>query len=88
MAYFLTCLKGTGHLYCQYFLDFFSIVASENPLSTLHSPSVDLLLGHRLRRWPNIKTTLAQCLVCTGSSYEGQSFHFHGSVTLVFVKFC
>ena len=26
------------------------------------------MLGHRLRCWPNIKTTLAQCLLYTGEN--------------------
>ena len=28
--------------------------------------NVDLMLGHRLRRWPNIKSTLGQSLVFPG----------------------
>ena len=26
--------------------------------SDVHGADVDLLLGHRLRRWPNVKSTL------------------------------
>ena len=31
-----------------------------------HSNNVGLMLGHRLRRWPNIKPTLFECLVFAG----------------------
>ena len=36
------------------------------PANTRHWDSVGLLLVHRLRRWPNIKPTLSQCLVLAG----------------------
>ena len=29
-------------------------------------PNVDLMLAHRLRRWPNILSTLVRCLVFAG----------------------
>ena len=35
--------------------------------NTIHRPSVGLMSGHRLRHWPNIKTTLVQSLVFTGA---------------------
>ena len=34
------------------------------PANTRHSPNAVLMLAHRLRRWPNIKTALGECLVC------------------------
>ena len=33
---------------------------------------VVLMLGQRRRRWPNIKTTFDQCVVCTGASWKKQ----------------
>ena len=33
------------------------------PADTRRPPNVDLMLGHRLRRWPNIKSTLRGRLV-------------------------
>ena len=35
-------------------------------LSMRRWPSVDLMLGQRRRRWPNIKSTLCQCLLHLG----------------------
>ena len=42
---------------------FFSAVQSGY---LIYSPNVVLILAHRLRRWPNIKTTLDKCLVHSG----------------------
>ena len=39
------------------------------PANTRHLPNVVLMLGRRLRRRPNIKTTLVQCLVSLPSSH-------------------
>ena len=36
------------------------------PVNTIHWTDVVLMLAHRLRRWPNIKTTLFQCIVLAG----------------------
>ena len=36
------------------------------PANTRRQTNVDLMLAHRLRRWPNIKTTLFQRLVSAG----------------------
>ena len=36
------------------------------PSNTRHSPSAGLMLGHRLRRWFNIKPALGECLVFDG----------------------
>ena len=38
------------------------------PADTIHLASVGLMLAHRLRRWPNIKPTLSECLVLAGIS--------------------
>ena len=35
-------------------------------VDTRCSPNADLMLGHRLRRWPNIKSALGECLVFAG----------------------
>ena len=32
----------------------------DNPANTIHCPNADLMLGHRLRRWPNLKSELYQ----------------------------
>ena len=32
------------------------------------------MLGHRLRRWPNIEPTLGQCIVFVGLPYLQQVF--------------
>ena len=36
------------------------------PANTTHWTKVGLMLSHRLRRWPNIKPTLVQCVLFTG----------------------
>ena len=33
---------------------------------TRHLTNVSLMLAHRLRRWPNIKQTLVQCIILAG----------------------
>ena len=38
------------------------------PANMIHRPNVVLMLGQRRRRWPNIKTTLDQCIVFAGYS--------------------
>ena len=40
--------------------------SSTYPANTRHRPNVDLMLGQRRRRWPNIKPTLGRCLVFAG----------------------
>ena len=47
------------------------------PASTIHRANVGLMLGHRLRRWPNIKPTLAQCIVFAGINYRDRSTSHH-----------
>ena len=37
-----------------------------SPAHTKHSTNVVLILGQRLRRWPNIRTTLCERLMCAG----------------------
>ena len=39
---------------CCIMLVIFQIPASETPDNTIHWPNVDVMLGHRLRRWANI----------------------------------
>ena len=36
------------------------------PANTRHSVNVGIMLAHRLRRWPNIITTSAECFVLAG----------------------
>ena len=36
--------------------------------NTSHSAIVVLMLGHRLRRWYNIKTMMDQCLMSVGTA--------------------
>ena len=36
---------------------------ADNPANTRLLPNAVLMLGHRLRRWPNINTALGNCLV-------------------------
>ena len=38
----------------------------DGPANAVHCNNVDLLLCHRRRRWPNIKSTLFQCTVFAG----------------------
>ena len=38
----------------------FPVRASDIPANTGHLPNVDWMLGQRLRRWPNIQTTLGE----------------------------
>ena len=50
----------------------FIMISSVNrptPANTTHWNNVGLMLGHRLRRWPNIKPTLFQCVVFAGTWY-------------------
>ena len=37
--------------------------ANSDPANIRHSPNAVSMLAHRLRRWPNIKTALGECLV-------------------------
>ena len=37
-----------------------------NQANTTHWPKINILLAHRLRRWPNIKPTLVDCLLAVG----------------------
>ena len=37
-----------------------------NPANTGHSPNAVSMLAHRLRRWPNIETTLGDCPLFAG----------------------
>ena len=41
-----------------------------------HRLNADLMLSHRLRRWPSIKIALDRCLVSTGYSYPTQTIHW------------
>ena len=38
------------------------VLIDVRPVNTRPSHNVDLTLGNRLRRWPNDKTTLGECL--------------------------
>ena len=42
----------------------------------VHLPNVGLMLGQRLRRWPNIKPALAQYIVLANMDR-----HFHTAMT-------
>ena len=42
---------------CCIMLMTFKIPASETPDNTIHWPNVDVMLGHRLRRWANFIPT-------------------------------
>ena len=42
------------------------MLASHSSTNTRHSNNVGLMLGHRRRRWPNIKPALFKCLVFSG----------------------
>ena len=44
-------------------LDRWSPGAPYVPVSTIYKHNVGLMLGQRLRRWPNIKQTLVQCIM-------------------------
>ena len=41
------------------------------PANTIHWNNVVLTLAQRLRRWPNIKTTLFRCIVFSGLTLSG-----------------
>ena len=43
-----------------------------------HSPIAGSMLGQRLRRWPNIEQTMAQCLVI--AAYKEDERHWRGVV--------
>ena len=38
----------------------------KNPSNTIHWPNVELMLAHRLRRWPNINPTFVHGIVFAG----------------------
>ena len=44
-------------------------------------PYVVLLLAYRLRRWPNIKTTLGQCLAFVGRTVLANTKHLYNICT-------
>ena len=48
------------------------------PASTTHWNNVGLMLGHRLRRWPNIKPTLFQCVVFAGMGGKRMRYNLLG----------
>ena len=45
---------------------------SDSTANTIQWSEVDMMLAHRLRRWPNIKATLNQCIVFAGSRLWGK----------------
>ena len=45
------------------------------PVKQTHWTNVGLMLGHRLRCWPNIKPSLVQCIVLTGMVCWALSYH-------------
>ena len=55
-----------------------SLTMEQLPQDTRHWTNVDLMLGHRLRRWPNIKTTLDQCFLFAESAQR----HRQGGVSI------
>ena len=62
-------------------------ITGAGPANSRHWSNADLVLGHRLRRWPNIKPALCQCLVCAARTRQfdflpqacrvGQIWHRH-----------
>ena len=51
-----------------YFPKYTEMLLRYIPANTIRWPNVVLMLDHRLRRWPNIKTTSGQRLVFAGMS--------------------
>ena len=51
------------------------------PANTRNSPNVVLMLAHRLRRWPNIKTALGESLVFAGHWIRWININQNSSVT-------
>ena len=52
------------------------------PANTRHSAIVGSMLGQRHRRWTNIETTMAQCLVIVGlyiHAYYRPNVHVEGN---------
>ena len=47
----------------------FSSHGQEVPANTAHSPTAFSMLGHRLRRWPNIENAVGECPVFSGNAY-------------------
>ena len=45
-----------------------------NPSNTRNRPNVGSMLGHRLRRWPNIGPALGPCLVIDGNHWALRDF--------------
>ena len=56
------------------------------PHSPLHLSNVDLMLGQRRRRWPNINTALDQCLVWVVSCYQFSGYI--NAVNLYLIDYC
>ena len=42
------------------------LIIAAYPANMRHSSNAVLMLGHRLRRWPNIETALGECPVFAG----------------------
>ena len=53
-----------------------------------HWPNVDLLLAHRLRRWPNSKPTLGQRLMFAGVQYKEPLKAFGKSWVFILSRYC
>ena len=60
---------------CHWYFQCVVFVANNIPSNTIHSTNVGLMLGHRLRRWPNIKPTLGECILFAGRCCSRQTQH-------------
>ena len=55
--------------YCHFTADS-TRISDRHPTNMRRQANVNLMLVYRLRRWPNIKQTLGQCLVFAGQLHR------------------
>ena len=83
----ISLMVNTGQLLSSVFFTFMSLYITfclrDITVVTKAPSKVDLLLVYRLRRWPNIKSTLRKRLVFTGMC----SMHAHVPSILDLIKF-
>ena len=84
-SYFFTHFKSLQHsVQCGWFRN---RIARLDTTPTRHSPNTVLMLGQRLRRWPNIEPTLEKCTMfarmyfCRGTGSNTLNFEIISSST-------
>ena len=68
-----TLLHSVAHIVIYSLPKPSSIISGEFQKNTIRCVNVDFILGHRQRRWPNIKPLSAQRLLSAGVPHTGRS---------------